>query len=142
MSKGSVLLAEDNEDFRLHMQTALEKSGFTVVPFPDGTKLQKHLDMIKTGNATLPSAIILDQTMAKRGSLVAAEIRQNDNKTPIILLQLKNLPHVVPDFAKAINIAVLDKQEIRTDSAKLTDAVDSLVAKAATPAPVSTTRGQ
>lgn len=84
-----VLLAEDDEDIRELLATALREDGFDVVEFEDGFELLDYLSSALPGDAVLPrpAIIISDIRMPGHSGLEVLErLRDADPDTPVILI--------------------------------------------------------
>lgn len=83
MSKGKILVVDDEPSIRQIVETRLKMAGYDVVTAGDGLEA---LEMVKTEN---PNLIVLDIMMPKVDGLqVCKEIRKNLT-TPIIMLTAK-----------------------------------------------------
>lgn len=81
MSKGLVLLAEDDRGVRESLARALQFEGYDVVMAPDG------LEAVDRAKSDVPDIIILDVMMPYLDGLgVARSLRTEGNPTPILML--------------------------------------------------------
>ena len=85
----SVLLIEDNEQNRYLVTFLLERSGFTVLAFPDGAR------GIESARTRIPALVLLDiQLPTMDGYAVARALRQNEalRSTPILAVTSYAMP--------------------------------------------------
>jgi CheY-like chemotaxis protein len=83
-----VLLAEDDEDMRVLLSTALRREGYAVEEVEDGSALLDRIASgLLAGEQTLPDLIISDIRMPGWSGIdVLASLRQSDWAMPVILI--------------------------------------------------------
>jgi DNA-binding response OmpR family regulator len=97
VTKGYVLVVEDDPALRELYRTALRAAGFAVVSVEDGLDALRLVDLEK------PKAVVLDLDLPRvRGSDVEQELRAHPetHHIPIIVVSGKDTKHLNPkDFA-------------------------------------------
>ena len=74
----TVLLADDDEDFRLVLAQALEEDGYDVVAVPNGAAVLATLEDAAKGRGPRPDLLVLDLLMPKMSGI---EVLQRLRKT-------------------------------------------------------------
>jgi DNA-binding response OmpR family regulator len=83
--KKKILIVEDEPGILLSLKDELESEGYEVIPAEDGEK------GLKAARDMMPDLIILDVMMPKlNGFEVCKQLRKEGNRTPIIMLTVKD----------------------------------------------------
>jgi DNA-binding response OmpR family regulator len=83
--KKKILIVEDDPGILLSLKDELESEGYEVIPAEDGEK------GLKAARDMMPDLIILDVMMPKlNGFEVCKQLRKEGNRTPIIMLTVKD----------------------------------------------------
>jgi DNA-binding response OmpR family regulator len=79
LSKGAVLIVDDDADVRLFLRTSLEAEGYRVVEAPDGDTA------LRIFKESLPSAVLLDLMLGQPDGLEVCRRLRQDSNVPILM---------------------------------------------------------
>jgi CheY-like chemotaxis protein len=124
-----ILVAEDDDAFRLLLLEALRDAGHFPVELEDGYELEDYLELTRTQGVTLPDLILTDLRMPGASGLeVVRRARQNGLRCPIVLLTAFPAPEVFEEADRIGHITVLGKP---IEFERITECVSDLVSRAA-----------
>ena len=91
----TVLLADDDEDFRVALAEALDGEGYVVVAVPNGAAALAALEHAAKGRAPAPDLLVLDLLMPGMGGIeVLQELRKSARwaRLPVLVVTGVNDP--------------------------------------------------
>jgi DNA-binding response OmpR family regulator len=114
LSRGRIVLAEDDDDMRTLLAARLRQDGFSVLEARDGEELSTLIDAAHEARSLAPEAIvdlvISDARMPYQSGLDAlAVLRKNDVETPFILITAFGDTHTHSEAFRLGATAVFDK---------------------------------
>lgn len=110
MREATILIADDDRQFRAALRTRLTSMGFSVAEAVDGVSL---LNQCPTGWV---DAIILDQEMPNGDGMATAQVIRRETDVPIIFLSGRDRSHFVDIVSRLPDVYYLPKP---LDSEKL-----------------------
>lgn len=114
LSRGRIVLAEDDDDMRMLLATRLRQDGFAVLEARDGSELSTLIDAAHEARSLTPETIvdlvISDARMPYQSGLDAlAVLREKDVETPFILITAFGDTHTHSEAFRLGATAVFDK---------------------------------
>ena len=114
LSRGRILLAEDDDEMRALLASRLRSDGFDVLEARDGGELSTLIDAAHEARSIVPGTIvdvvISDARMPHLSGLDALEgLRKNDVETPFILITAFGDTHTHSEAYRLGANAVFDK---------------------------------
>jgi DNA-binding response OmpR family regulator len=133
MSADSVLMVDDDDDFRLALADALTAVGYQVVDVPTGEAALAALDEAANGRTRAPDLLVLDLLMPGMSGLdVLQELRRSERwaRLPILVVTAVN-DQMLP---VRLDVPIAFKPDFEV----VLDAVRQQLARRKTPGPRAT----
>lgn len=122
-----ILVAEDDDEFRLLLLSHLRDAGHHPVELEDGGELEDYLELTLANTAAMPDLILTDLRMPGASGLeVVARARQHGLRCPIVLLTAFPAPEVYEEADRIGQITVLGKP---IEFERITQCVTELVSR-------------
>ncbi len=122
-----ILVAEDDDAFRLLLMSHLRDAGHHPVELEDGSELEDYLTLSQMKSVTLPDLILTDLRMPGSSGLeVVRRARANGLRCPIVLLTAFPAPEVFEEAEAIGHITVLGKP---IELERITECVSDLVSR-------------
>ncbi len=135
--RARILVAEDDDAFRLLLMTTLREAGHGAVELEDGAELEDYLALTYSQVLPTPDLILTDLRMPGANGLeVIRRARSNGLKCPIVLLTAFPAPDLFEQADQIGQVTVLGKP---IDLEQITACVNDLVARARAPDPTALT---
>ena len=129
MKRFRILVAEDDDAFRVLLLSHLRDAGHIPVELEDGGELGDYLDLMFTHSAARPDLILTDLRMPGSSGLeVVRRAREHGLRCPIVLLTAFPAPEVFEEANRIGHITVLGKP---IEFERISECVSDLVSRTA-----------
>jgi CheY-like chemotaxis protein len=124
-----ILVAEDDDEFRLLLLSHLRDAGHIPIELEDGGELSDYIALTRTQLIALPDLILTDLRMPGPSGLeVVRKARDEGLTCPIVLLTAFPAPEVFEEADRIGHITVLGKP---IEFERITECVSDLVSRSA-----------
>jgi len=123
-----ILVAEDDDAFRLLLLAHLREAGHHPVELEDGFELEDYLELTRTtSTVALPDLILTDLRMPGASGLeVVRRAREHGLRCPIVLLTAFPAPEVFEEADRIGQVTVLGKP---IEFERITECISDLVSQ-------------